>query len=113
MVRWVLRISVAASLLLIASHVAFTFKTYPSVTLESVQFAELGLPLLFLAFLNGSVWSATSRPGLARLATHVANVLMLVVAGLVAHFAPVPPAYLVVGCAAALAVSAVLAELKP
>lgn len=107
MARWILRCAVALSLLLIASHFAYTASTFHSLTLESVQFAELGLPLLFAAFLNGVVWSLEQPPRRARLAAHGANACMLVIAALVARLAPVAPAYLVLVCTVLLIVAAV------
>lgn len=112
MARWLLRASIAASLLLIVAHFAYAVTTFRTLSLASVQFAELGLPLLFAAFLNGVVWSSPWPGAMARAATHLANGLMIAIAGLVAHFAPLPPAYLVLGCAAGLGVSGVLAELS-
>lgn len=108
--RWVLRIAVTASVLLVAAHFAFTLSTFHSLTLESVQFAELGLPLLFAALLNGVVWSLDRPSRLARLAAHCANVLLLLVALLVARLSPVAPAYLIVACATLLWLAALLGE---
>lgn len=112
MAKWVLRASIAASVVLIVAHFAYTVSTFRRLTLESVQFAELGLPLLFAAFLNGVVWGAAAPSAIARWATHLANVLMIGIAALVARLAPVPPAYLVLGCAVALGASGALAELQ-
>jgi len=108
MARWILRGAVTASLLLIAAHFAYTFTTFHSLTLESVQFAELGLPLLFAALLNGVVWSLAQPPRRARLTAHGVNAFMLIVAVLVARLSPVAPAYLIVLCAALLSLAGAL-----
>ena len=110
MSRWPLRLAVTATLLLILEHFIYTFQSFHTLTLQAVQFGELGLPLLFLAFLNGIVWTLDRPATLARFATHLANVLMLVVAGLVAWLAPVAPAYLVLVCAVALTLAALHAQ---
>ena len=111
MSRWPLRIAVTATLLLILEHFIYTFQSFHTLTLQAVQFGELGLPLLFLAFLNGIVWTLDRPATLPRFITHVANGLMLLVAGLVAWLAPVAPAYLVLGCTVALIVAALHAQL--
>ena len=108
MARWLLRVAVAASMLLIAAHFAYTVSTFHTLTLASVQFAELGLPLLFAALLNAVVWSLDFAPPRARLAAHFANACMVLVAALVVRLSPVAPAYLVLLCAALLALAATL-----
>ena len=110
MARWLLRVAVAASLLLIAAHFAYTASTFHALTLESVQFAELGLPLLFAAFLNGVVWSLDDPPARARVTAHVTNACMLIVAVLVARLSPIPPAFLIVLCTVLLVVAAVASD---
>lgn len=107
---WPLRIAVTATILLILEHVIYTFQSFHTLTLQAVQFGELGLPLLFLAFLNGVVWTLDHPAPLARFVTHLANALMLVVAGLVVWLAPVAPAYLVLGCTVGLALAALHAQ---
>lgn len=110
MSRWPLRIAITATILLIIEHVVYTLQSFHTLTLQAVQFGELGLPLLFLAFLNGIVWTLEQPATLARFTAHLANVLMLIVAGLVVWLAPVAPAYLVLGCTVALSLAALHAQ---
>jgi hypothetical protein len=112
MTRWMLRVSIGASLLLCLAHFAYTASNFRIVSLASVQFAELGLPLLFAAFLNGVVWSANASALASRATTHLANALMLLVAAFVARLAPVTPALLVLACATLLTLTGLVAEFE-
>jgi hypothetical protein len=108
MARWLLRIAIAASVLLVGSHFAYTVTAYHELTLQAVQFAELGFPLLFTAFLNGVVWSLDVPPRRARWTAHATNACMLAIAALVAWLAPVTPAYLVLLCSGLLTLAGVV-----
>jgi hypothetical protein len=112
MARWLLRIAVAASVLLVGSHLAYSVTAYHELTLQAVQFAELGFPLLFAAFLNGVVWSLDAPPRRARLTAHATNACMLAIAMLVAWLAPVTPAYLVLLCSGLLSLAGVVNHLR-
>lgn len=77
---------------------------------DAVRLAGLGLPLLFLAFLNLIVWTQDSPRRTTRTYTHFVNVLMLVAASLVSRSVGVSFAYLVTALTAAIAVIAYLLD---
>lgn len=77
---------------------------------EAVRLAGLGLPLLFLAFLNLIVWTQENPRRNTRLYTHFANGLLLIASILVARAVPVSFAFIVAGCTAALSAISFLFE---
>lgn len=62
---------------------------------NAVRLAGLGLPLVFLAFLNLVVWTQESPRRSTRMFAHAANGLMLIASGLVGYSVGVIFAYVV------------------
>ena len=110
MLRTLLRIIAVGSIGMIVIQLVIASRNLEAPTNDAVRLAGLGLPLLFLAFLNLIVWTQENVRRNTRYYTHFANALLLVASGLVTRAVAVPFAYAVTGCTAAIAIIAIAFE---
>lgn len=106
-----LRLIAVASIALVFVQLAIAAKNIESPDNDAVRLAGLGLPLLFLAFLNLIVWSQSHPRRNTRIYTHFANGLLLIASVLVIHAIPVTFAFTVAGCTALLAAISLVFEI--
>lgn len=109
--RTMLRIIAVGSIAMVIVQLAIASRNLESPTNDAVRLAGLGLPVLFLAFLNLIVWTQEEPKRNTRYYTHFANGLLLVASALVAHSVAAAFAFAVIACTAVVAVIAVLFEL--
>ena len=109
--RAILRFIAVSSIAVVAFQLVVAARNLESPSNEAVRLAGLALPLLFAAFLNLIVWTQDAPRKNTRLYTHFANGLLLVAAVLVMRAIPVPFAFVVAGCGAALSITAFLFEI--
>jgi hypothetical protein len=79
---------------------------------DAVRLAGLGLPLIFLAFLNLIVWTQDHPRRSTRVFTHISNGLLLIASALVLRAVPVLFALAVTACAAVIALLSLISEMK-
>lgn len=108
--RMLLRVIAIASIGMVFFQLAVASRDLESPTNDAVRLAGLGLPLLFLSFLNLIVWTQDAPKLNTRYYTHFANGLLLVASALVARSVRVPFAYAVICCTVAVALIATLFE---
>lgn len=109
--RQILRIIAVVGIAMVVVQLAIASQNLESPSNDAVRLAGLGLPLLFLAFLNLIVWTQPGPRRNLRLFTHFANGLLLVAAILVMRAVPVLFAFAVAGCTAMLSVISFLLEI--
>jgi len=97
---------------MVAFQLVIAARNLESPSDEAVRLAGLGLPLLFLAFLNLIVWTQEAPRRNTRLYTHFANGLLLIASVLVTRAIPVPFAFVVAGCTAALSAISFMFEIS-
>lgn len=112
MLRLLLRVIAVASIGMVFFQLAVASRDLESPTNDAVRLAGLGLPLLFLAFLNLIVWTQEAPKRNTRYYTHFANGLLLVASGLVASSVQVSFAFAVIACTIAVALIAILFEVQ-
>ncbi len=109
--RMLLRVIAIGSIGMVIVQLAIASRNLEAPSNDAVRLAGLGLPLLFLAFLNLIVWTQENISRNTRYYTHFANALLLVASGLVARSVAVPFAYAVAGCTALIAIIAIIFEM--
>lgn len=107
-----LHVLAVASIALGIYQLVMASRNFAAPDNDAVRLAGLGLPLMFLAFLNLIVWTQESPGRTSRIFTHIANGLLLVASVLVMRAVPVTFAFLVAGCTAALAGISWLSEIR-
>lgn len=108
--RTLLRVIAVASIGMVFFQLALASRDLESPTNDAVRLAGLGLPLLFLSFLNLIVWTQETPKRNTRYYTHFANGLLLVASALVARSVQVPYAFAVIACTIVVALIAILFE---
>ena len=111
MLRMLLRVMAVGSIGMVMVQLAIASRNLEAPTNDAVRLAGLGLPLLFLAFLNLIVWTQENVRRNTRYYTHFANGLLLVASALVTRAVAVPFAYAVTACTAVIAVIAIVFEM--
>ncbi len=108
--RLLLRVIAVASIGMVLFQLAIASRNLESPTNDAVRLAGLGLPLLFLAFLNLIVWTQEAPRKNTRNYTHFANGLLLVASALVGRSVRVPFAYVVIALTVIVALVAISFE---
>lgn len=106
-----LRVIAVGSIAMVFVQLAIASRNLESPTNDAVRLAGLGLPILFLSFLNLMVWTQENPGRNTRYYTHFANGLLLFAALLVARSVPVSFAYTVAGLTALVSIIAILFEI--
>ncbi len=109
--RLLLRVIAVASICMVVAQLVIASRNLESPTNDAVRLAGLGLPLLFLSFLNLIVWTQEQPSRNTRHYTHFANALLLVASALVTGSVEMPFAYAVTACTAVIALVAIMFEL--
>jgi hypothetical protein len=109
--RGALRIIAVGSIGMVCYQLVIAARHLESPDNDAVRLAGLGLPLLFLAFLNLIVWTQDAPRRNTRTYTHFANLLMVVASALVMRSTGVPFAYGVAAFAAVISILAVLTDM--
>lgn len=110
--RLALRIIAVFSIALVGIQLVTAAGNIETPDNDAVRLAGLGLPLLFLAFLNLIVWGQDFPRRSTRTYTHVSNGLMLIASLLVVRAISVTFSYAVAGCTILLAMISLLLEIK-
>lgn len=109
--RLLLRVIAVASICMVVAQLAIAARNLESPTNDAVRLAGLGLPLLFLSFLNLIVWTQEQPRPSTRNYTHFTNVLLLLASALVTGSVGVAFAYAVTACTVVIALVAIMFEL--
>ena len=112
LLRLALQFLAVASIALAVFQLVIAARNIESPDNDAVRLAGLGLPLMFLAFLNLVVWTQPGPRRNTRIFTHFANGLLLIASALVMRAVPRGFAFMVAGCTASLAAISLWAEFK-